>query len=180
MDWNWEAIRHALIVAWPPIATVAVILLIVIVTALQVKRFARTKAPAPEKSPGIQFLEDALADEPVRKPNPNYTYQQFKEDLYNQKLTFDEIYEKCGGVLPQKPPPPPPPILPMSIHEIQGQNAGDGSQGSEGPDGRCPDRMTQLQQWFKQRTETVAPRKLVPPPPAPHTIIHKIYTRGRR
>jgi hypothetical protein len=135
----------------------------------------------------IKDLEKALEEDAPRKPNPNYSYEEFQRDLYDKGLTFNEIYEKCGGVFPQKPPPPPPtppPVLPMSIHEIQGQNAGedggDGSQGPQGPDGRCPDRMTQLQQWFVQRGNESKIGHTVKPPPNPYPVVHKIYIRGRR
>lgn len=161
-----------------------VTILAMTINSLAQKR--RQRQDALPKSPQVQFLEDALQDDAPRKPNPNYSYAEFQRDLHDKGLTFEEIYEKCGGVFPQKPPPPPPPVLPMSIHEIQGQNGEPGfkgvkgDDGPKGADGRCPDRMTQLQQWFEQRGKDSKVGRIVPPPPNPYPIIHKIYIRGRR
>jgi hypothetical protein len=187
MVWNWEIIRAA-IAAWPwsqifawTFASSFILWMLLIAQGKFLDMFD-PKPPTAPKSPEIQFLEDALNEEEVRKPNPNYTYAQFKDDLYNKGLTFNEIYEKCGGVLPQKPPPEPPapaPILPMSIHEIQGQN-GEIQGQNGGADGGSMDRMAQLQQWFQQRGSERKIGNIVKPPPNPYPIIHKIYIRGRR
>lgn len=53
------------------------------------------------KSPDVQFLEAALDDDPP--PNPDYSYDDFQRDLRDKRLTFNEIYEKCGGQIPQRP-----------------------------------------------------------------------------
>lgn len=158
------------------------------------------------KAPDVQFLEGALDDDAPRKPNPNYSYRDFQRDLHDKGLTFEEIYEKCGGVFPKKPE------VIQGIREVQnyggplqgfqgpqgfidfsalprpfsgysgysGHSGYGGMTGPAGEDGRSSDRMKELQMWFEERGKSSPLRKLVAPPPAPHTIIHKIYTRGRR
>lgn len=155
------------------------------------------------------FLEEALEAE-VERPKHAYSWREFQKDLHDATMSFEAIYEKYGGVFPQKPEDPPasavvpiqgfqgpqaslgfygPPgvagDLPRGASGMQGFQGDQGVGGSNGPDGRCPEaktdaRMKELQEWFKKRGEDVQLKKLVPPPPAPHTVIHKIYTRGRR
>lgn len=147
--------------------------------------------PKEEEPRKKTFLEEALEAE-AERPKHSYSWREFQTDLHNATMSFEEIYEKYGGVFPQKPEDPPPPLagpvkqaeeLPKGspaafwIQGAEGQNGGEGSKGAEGPGGRCPDRMKELQDWFKKRGEDVPLKKLVPPPPAPHTVIHKIYTR---
>lgn len=205
MSVNWDAIRSTLMVVLPAIIFVVVVVTIISVTAIQVKRFSKSKGKAPDKSPEIQFLEDALEgpEEPERKPNPNYSYAEFQRDVGDGKVTFDEIYEKCGGVFPRKPEDPPssevqgfqgyqgyqasidcyygPPGIPgeapRGASGMQGFQAPDG--GSDGPEGRCPERMKELQEWFKERGKTSPVKGIVPPPPNPYPVIHKIYLRRR-
>lgn len=115
----------------------------------------RKELPPPQKTPGIEFLEDALKEDEVRKPNPSYSYAQFKDDLYNKGLTFDEIYEKCGGVFPQKPREPETLAPPK-----------------EGDPKDDEDRFARLQVWFQQRGETARVfKKLVAPPPNVYPLI---------
>lgn len=195
MDWNWQAIQHAFMTFGPRVFVVVLILVGVYALGKLVKAWllsresVEVRAARIAAAMKIEGLEKALEEDAPRKPNPNYSYEEFQRDLHDKGLTFEEIYEKCGGVFPQKPPPPPPPVppvLPMSIHEIQGQNGEpgfEGIKGADGPkgaDGRCPDRMTQLQQWFEQRGKDSKVGRVVPPPPNPYPIIHKIYMRGRR
>ena len=190
MAWNWQVVKDAWTAYGSSAVFVMVFLGVIFSTAKILKVFFAKKEAAKPKDPDVEFLEGALDDpDAPRKPNPNYSYAEFQRDLHDKGLTFEEIYEKCGGVFPQKPPPSPPPvppILPMSIHEIQGQNGEPGfegikgADGPQGPDGRCPDRMTQLQQWFEQRGKDSKVGRVVPPPPNPYPIIHKIYIRGRR
>lgn len=184
--WHWIQIQNFFVAYGPRILVCIIVLVGIFAMAKLMKARVLSRKKAAPPDPDVQFLEGALEDDAPRKPVPGYTYEQFKEDLYNKGLSFEEIYEKCGGVFPQKPPPAPPPILPMSIHEIQGQN-GDpgfegikGADGPQGADGRCPDRMTQLQQWFKERGKTSPIGGLVKPPPNPYPVVHKIYIRGRR
>jgi len=175
------------------------------------RRLQRLKEEERAKDPEILFLEGALDEDPARKPNPNYTYSQFMADVYNKGLSFDEIYEKCGGVFPKKGDEKPPgaglhgpmgrgPDGIPGLFGYQGYQGAQGNQGVqvyrgpanyvnppfEGPqgfqgrDGRCPDRMTELQAWYREQARELGVKRLVPPPPAPHTVIHKIFTRGRR
>lgn len=162
MNVNWDAIVNALAVFGLPI--IAGIALIWILAKWLNKRYS---AKPIEKTDQEKFLEAALAEDPIRKPKPNYTYADFKRDLYDRGLTFEEIYEKCGGVFPQQPKEP----------ETKEETKPPEGPGAKSDD---PERLAQLQEWYKKRTEGIRPMKLVPPPPAPHTVIHKIYTRGRR
>jgi hypothetical protein len=206
---TWE--RFLQIMNSPP-SPAAVILLILFVGVcyllFQVCQRTIWKKPAAPavKNPEVQFLEAALDDDVPRKPNAQYSYAEFRRDLLDGKVTFDEIYERSGGVFPTKPEDPLPGTIqgyygpqgmqgfqapvndwprqqyygPPGLQGFQGAQGENGGGGLKGPDCRCPDRMKELQDWFKARTEDSSPMKVVPPPPAPHTVIHKIFTRGRR
>lgn len=135
-------------------STWTVLLLIYVLTA----SFRRPKMTEPPRKK--TFLEEALEADPERpKPNKTYTWDDLQRDLHDPKLTFEEIHEKCGGIFPEKPEAP---------------KDGPGMKSDD------PDRIAKLQAWFKERGEERRIQGLVPPPPAPHTVIHKIYTRGRR
>jgi hypothetical protein len=180
----------------------------------------RPVKPQEEEPRKKTFLEEALEAE-VERPKHFYSWHEFQKDLHDATMSFEAIYEKYGGVFPQKPEDPPPSAvvptqgfqgpqasvcyygppgiqgeLPRGASGMQGLLGAHGTPGPggppqhgvgglNGPDGRCPDpktdaRMKELQEWFKKRGDDVPLKNLVPPPPAPHTVIHKIYTRGRR
>lgn len=167
--------------------TMAALLLIYVLTA----PFRRPKkVEEPKKK---TFLEEALEADPDRpRPARAYTWAEFQKDLHDGSMTFEEIYEKYGGIFPKKPEPPAaPPEGSPDTQALQGADGGlTGVEGAAGPNGGPgvagasgvgpPDRMAQLQEWFQQRGKEGRLQGLVPPPPAPHTVIHKIYTRGRR
>jgi hypothetical protein len=205
MEWNWQVVSGHLLGYGLPIVIGAVV---VVSLAWAVNRFQRKKV-VPVEPRKKTFLEEAL-DADVERPQPlrTYTWAEFQADLHDGTKTFEEIYEKYGGVFPKKPEDPPPstvqgfqgPMMrgPDGIQGFQGLCGADGTPGvqaptgvggPEGPEGRCPQtedqakdhsRMKELQEWFKKRGEEATLKNLVPPPPAPHTVIHKIYTRGRR
>jgi len=135
----------------------------------------RAKAEPPAKSPDILFLEGALDEDPERKPNPNYTYEQFKADLYDRGLTFQEIYEKCGGVFPKKPEEKPPGAGYTGPVDC-GPDGFQGYQGPLGVDSRhrwgmdVDARMKELLAWHAERVKENGALKIVKPPPA-YTVI---------
>lgn len=49
-----------------------------------------------------KFLEAALDDEPVKDARNPYTWDALQRDLYDKKVTFEEIWEKAGG-FPERP-----------------------------------------------------------------------------
>lgn len=151
-DWNWDAISMMVLTFGPGL----VLLPLLLIRRAQKLRASSKVAEPPKKDPGIMFLEGALDEDAPRKPNPNYTYAQFKDDLNNKGLTFEEIYEKCGGIFPKKPREPetlaPPP------------------EGGEKKDE--DDRHKRLQVWFKERAESGNfLKKLVKPPPNVYPLI---------
>jgi hypothetical protein len=170
------------------IAAGAVAILGAKITAYMEKQRLKRREEERSKDPEVLFLDSALDDDPVRKPNPNYSYAEFQRDLHDKGLTFEEIYEKCGGVFPKKPEQglygPQGYQGPMETPEhrpgLHGPSGAPGFQGFQGADGRCPDRMSELQVWFKERGKTSHVGGLVPPPPNPYPIVNKIYIRGRR
>jgi len=40
---------------------------------------------------------------PVQQPIPGYDYWQYREDVFNPQLTFDEIMIRCNGKIPRPP-----------------------------------------------------------------------------
>lgn len=190
---NWGTIQHAFVTYGPRVLFCAVVLVGIygVAKLMKARLSVRKKSALPLD---VQFLEEALDEEAPRKGNPYYTYAEFQEDLHNKGLTFEEIYEKCGGVFPKKPDEH------SSLPGFQGhQGFTDFSQFGRsgfsghsgypgcsgypippGGDRKYSDRTDELQMWFKKQGERVPIKGLVPPPPAPHTIIHKIFTRGRR
>ena len=53
----------------------------------------------------------------VEEPGRHYkSFEQFREDLVNDKVPIAEVFERCGGSIPAKraaaPPPPVPPPVP--------------------------------------------------------------------
>lgn len=157
------------------------------------KRRGKKVVEVKPKDPDVQFLESALEEDSPRKPNPNYSYAEFRRDLFDRGLTFDEIYEKCGGVFPKEPEEGQ--FGPqghqgyahhgldgVDVYPPMGMQGAQGSQGYQGPDGgrdQSP-RMKELQDWFKDQAKVTGVGQIVPPPPNPYPIIHKIYIRGRR
>lgn len=133
---------------WITLAAVAVAMpLIYILTA----RFRRPKKVAALRKK--TFLEEALEDD-VERPRPavGYTWDDLQRDLYDSKLTLNEIMEKCGGVLPKKP----------------GKGAAQGPEsGPEEPKGR----LAELQAWFGKRAQETPVLKVVPPPPQPPPVV---------
>jgi hypothetical protein len=178
MNWNWSTwnwgtfsenlgtIKHALVAFGPRIFVGILILIGTIALGKLMKAWAASRRKAPEKPPGVKFLEEAMEDDAPRKPVPGYTYADFKRDLYDRGLTFNEIYEKCGGVFPKKP---------------EGKEAETEAPKPEGPGSKSddPERLAKLQAWF-QETGKERLKGLVRPPPNPYPIVYKIYTRGRR
>lgn len=102
------------------------------------------------KSPDVQFLEDALADDP--QPNPNYTYDDFQRDLRDKRLTFNEIYEKCGGQIPQKPK--------ESESVVESEIASEDDE-----------RRKKMQALFEKMGKGSPILKVVNPPPQPQPIV---------
>lgn len=173
MNWNWvtlneiwATIQHALMAYGPRVLFCGIILIGIVGVGTLMKAYAASRKKAPEKPPGVKFLEEAMEDDAPRKPVPGYTYADFKRDLYDRGLTFNEIYEKCGGVFPKKP---------------EGKEAEIETAKPEGPGAKSadPDRLAKLQAWF-QETSKDRLKGLVKPPPNPYPVIYKIYTRGRR
>lgn len=167
MNWNWDAILHGFIVYGPRVLFCAIGMLWIHALGKLMKAWIVSRRKAPEKNPGIKFLEEAMADDAPRKPVPGYTYADFKRDLYDRGLTFNEIYEKCGGVFPQKPEGKEPEAKEEPKPEGPGSKSDD------------PERLAKLQAWF-QDTGKERLKGLVRPPPNPYPVIHKIYIRGRR
>lgn len=173
---NWGTIQYAFTAYGPRVLFVATLLVGVYAVAKLMKAYVTSRKKPIQKDPDVQFLEGALDDDAPRKGNADYTYAEFQRDLHDKGLTFEEIYEKCGGVFPKKPEP-------STLHHSEGGHllkGQDGGQSPNGPDGQCSDRTKELQMWFEERGKSSPLKKLVSPPPAPHTVIHKIYTRGRR
>jgi hypothetical protein len=73
------------------------------------------------------FLDEALeADEERRASVPHYAWNDLQRDLHDGKVTFDEIWERCGGRLPRKP---------EVARGSDGQNGGSGIVGASGVSG---------------------------------------------
>jgi hypothetical protein len=145
--------------------------IVVAVTLAKIVVFFQDRKIKQEEPQKKTFLEEALEADPDRpKPLKAYTWDDFQKDLHDGSMTFNEIYEKYGGVFPKKPEAP-------KEGETKAQEKKEAGPGAKSDD---PDRMAQLQSWFKDRGEDRRIQGLVRPPPAPHTVIHKIYTRGRR
>lgn len=192
MNWNWKSIHDAF-ASFGSSAVFVLVLLGVIVAAAKILKFLFGKKQRPEvKMVHLaadylgKALDKALEEDVPRKPNPNYSYAEFRKDLFDRGLTFDEIYEKSGGIFPKKPEEgqfgPQGHQGPMTLGADGGGpcDGANGYQGFQGPDGRCPDRMSELQLWFSEQGKKVHTGQVVPPPPNPYPIIHKIYIRGRR
>jgi hypothetical protein len=185
---SWNTIQHAFTGFGPRILVCFLISIGIYAIGKLMKAWVVSRRKAVLRNPDIQFLEGALDDDAPRKGNPNYSYAEFQRDLHDKGLTFEEIYEKCGGVFPKKPEQglygPQGYQGPMETPEhrpgLHGPSGAPGFQGFQGADGRCPDRMSELQVWFKERGKTSHVGGLVPPPPNPYPIVHKIYIRGRR
>lgn len=166
MNWNWEVVQGHLLVFGSPIlgGILATWVLAKLVGRLKPKKVNQ------EETLKKTFLEEALeADADRPRPNKAYTWDDFQKDLHDGSMTFNEIYEKYGGVFPKKPEAP-----------KEGETKAEKKE--EGPGARSddPDRMAQLTAWFQERGKEVPLKGLVRPPPAPHTIIQKVYIRGRR
>jgi len=150
---------------YPGVIGIGWIIFMLLVISFPNRRKKKTEQ-AKEKDPAVKFLESALDEDAPRKPVPDYTYADFKRDLYDRGLTFNEIYEKCGGVFPKKP---------------EGKEAEIETAKPEGPGSKSddPERLAKLQAWF-QETGKERLKGLVRPPPNPYPVVYKIYTRGRR
>jgi hypothetical protein len=168
MNWNWPAIYDAFATFGPRVLFCAIVLVGIYSVGVLMKAYAASRKKAPEKSPEAKFLEGAMDEDAPRKPTPGYTYADFKRDLYDRGLTFNEIYEKCGGVFPQKPKEPE-----TKAEEAQKPPEGPGSKSDD------PDRLSKLEAWFLEAGKNRF-KGLVRPPPNPYPVIHKIYIRGRR
>lgn len=48
-------------------------------------------------------LDEALEEDLAPKVVSPYTWEEFQRDIHDGGLTFREIWEKCGGVMPKKP-----------------------------------------------------------------------------
>lgn len=200
-DWtilkeNWATTQHAFVAYGPRILFCLVVLVGIYAIARLMKAWVASRRKPVPPNPDVQFLEGALDEDAPRKPNPNYSYAEFQRDLHDKGLTFDEIYEKCGGVFPKKPDENYPQGFqgPQGFIDFSqyGRSGFSGFSGYPSPSGHSgypgsgysgyppSDRTMELQIWFKKQGERVPIKGVVPPPPAPHTIIHKIFTRGRR
>lgn len=62
---------------------------------------------------------------PIKEKKP-YTYAEYKQDLYDGRLTLDEIMEKCGGAPPKPPPKEPPPPAALQSRMDWFENASKG------------------------------------------------------
>lgn len=152
------------------------------------KKVEETPPPAP-KTFIEEVLEASLKGEgPPRQPGKPYTWEEYRRDLFDNGLSFDEIYERSGGIFPQKPEEPDPKSPgktqylgssgPGGCQGSNGPSGQDGSQRPNGSDGRCPERLKELQEWFKQRAEQVGEMKVVPPPPPPKPVLQvKAWTK---
>jgi len=119
----------------------------------------RTKPKTFKDADEKRFLEEALDDDPVRVSQGRYTWEELQRDLHDGKLTFDEIWEKAGGVFPERP----------KEAERQAEAS------LEGPDRNS--RAAWLQAWFQVRSAEQGLLKVVPPPPpAPVTVNMKGQT----
>lgn len=163
---SWATILHAFTTFGPRVFVCMLILIGIFALGKLMKAWVASRRKPIPSNPDVQFLEGALDEDAPRKPNPGYSYADFQRDLHDEKLTFDEIYEKCGGVLPQKPKEP----------ETKPEEKKEGGPGAKSED---PDRLAQLNAWFKETGKNCV-QGLVPPPPNPYPVIHKIYIRGRR
>lgn len=161
---NWFALQDAVFVYGPQVLFCAVILVWVYGIGRLMNAYVASRKKAPEKSHDLKFLEAAFDEDEPRKPLPGYTYADFRRDLYDRGLTFNEIYEKCGGVFPKKPEGKEPDAA---------KPEGPGSKSDD------PDRLAKLEAWF-QETGKGRVKGLVRPPPNPYPVVYKIYTRGRR
>lgn len=99
---------------------IALLLIYVLTAPLRVPK----KVDPPVKK---SFLEEALeADQDPRASEPGYGWSDLQRDLYDGKVTFNEIWDKCGGRLPIKP----------VVQEGQkGQDGGSSSVGAAGVSG---------------------------------------------
>lgn len=103
----------------------AVMLLAATINDIMRKR--RVAKEAPPKDPDVQFLEEALESEPEhRQTDPNYAWDDLQRDLHDGKITFNAIWEKCGGRLPRKP---------IKREPSRGPAGQDGGLSYEGPAG---------------------------------------------
>lgn len=106
-----------------------------------------------KKDEAKKFLEAALDDDPATSSGKAYTWEELQSDLHDGKLTFNEIWEKSGGIFPERPKEP----APSAPEAIQA------------PEMRA--RAAWLQAWFKTRAAEMGTVKVVPPPPPPPVVI---------
>lgn len=126
-----------------------------VITSLFVLRLGiRIWKRKPEKKKAsIEWAVDEAMkeDEPSAKPG-SYTWDDLQKDLHDPKLTFQEILDKCGGVLPERP------------EDVK----------SETPAEKTPestDRMKELQEWFSGRAAVAPAFKIVVPPPEARPVV---------
>lgn len=89
----------------PLVAALIIACMAIAVAIFQICRgiWKKSREHAP-KDPEVQFLEDAFEEEKERQPTvPNYGWRDLQTDLHDGKVTFNEIWEKCGGRIPRKP-----------------------------------------------------------------------------
>jgi hypothetical protein len=84
----------------------------------------------------------------AQAPRPSYTYEQMMQDLSDERLSIDEIFERCQGQFPKE-----------LADAIDGKPA-------------SPPVLTQSREaarlsWFAQVAQGVPNYKVVPPPPQP-------------
>lgn len=88
-------------------------------------------APPPAPKTFIEEILDASlkGDAPSKQPVNSYAWDDLQRDLHDGAMSFDEIWEKCGGRLPRKPEKREPSSGPI------GQDGGSSGEGALGVSG---------------------------------------------
>ena len=135
------------ILVWIAVGVMAIPVVLEVVGGIRAKKRKKNEEAK-------NFLEAALDDDPATPSGKPYTWEELQRDLHDGKLTFNEIWEKAGGIFPERPKEP----VPSAAESVQAPE--------------MSARAAQLQAWFNTRAAETGTLKIVPPPFSPPVVIN--------